>query len=188
MDVTYAISGFLPMYMVSLGPEDSVRCVVSVVCGALNVHEGSWYPFAPVGAVLPGDLRLKKAKIRGELSHGMLCSLRELGLGSDHDGIVRNLTQFGAFIELEEGIDGLVHVSDMSWVKQVRHPKEILQKGDTVKVRILEASSEERRLALGIKQIESNPWHQLVDAYPIGSKLTGKVPVSYPHLTLPKNR
>jgi len=66
---------------------DGGNGIVSVICGAPNVREGSWYPFAPVGAVLPGDLKLKKAKIRGELSHGMLCSARELGLGSDHDGI-----------------------------------------------------------------------------------------------------
>ena len=96
-------------------------------------------------------------------------------VGSDHDGIVRNLTQFGAFIELEEGIDGLVHVSDMSWVKQVRHPKEIVQKGDTIKVRILEVSSEERRLALGIKQIETNPWENIKNDFTSGKVVNGVI-------------
>ena len=66
---------------------DGGQGVVSVVCGAPNVLEEAWYPFAPVGAVLPGDLKLKKVKIRGEVSHGMLCSAKELGLGVDHDGI-----------------------------------------------------------------------------------------------------
>jgi small subunit ribosomal protein S1 len=69
----------------------------------------------------------------------------KFAVGSDHEGIVRNLTQFGAFIELEEGIDGLVHISDMSWTKLVRHPKEVVQKGDKIKVRILEVSAEDRR-------------------------------------------
>ena len=96
-------------------------------------------------------------------------------VGSDHEGIVRNLTQFGAFIELEEGIDGLVHVSDMSWVKQVRHPKEIVQKGDTIKVRILEVSAEDRRLALGIKQIEANPWENIKNDFTSGKVVNGTI-------------
>ena len=96
-------------------------------------------------------------------------------VGSDYDGIVRNLTQFGAFIELEEGIDGLVHVSDMSWVKQVRHPKEIVQKGDTIKVRILEVSAEDRRLALGIKQIEANPWENIKNDFTSGKVVNGTI-------------
>ena len=89
-------------------------------------------------------------------------------VGSDHEGIVRNLTQFGAFIELEEGIDGLVHVSDMSWVKLVRHPKEILQKGETITVRILDVSADDRRLSLGIKQAEENPWETIREEYSSG--------------------
>lgn len=96
-------------------------------------------------------------------------------VGSDHEGIVRNLTQFGAFIELEEGIDGLVHISDMSWVKQVRHPKEIVQKGDTIKVRILEVSAEDRRLALGIKQIEANPWENIKNDFTSGKVVNGTI-------------
>ena len=66
---------------------DGGNGVVSVVCGAPNVLEGAWYPFAPVGAVLPGDLKLEEVKIRGEISHGMLCSAKELGLGHDQGGI-----------------------------------------------------------------------------------------------------
>ena len=96
-------------------------------------------------------------------------------VGSDHEGIVRNLTQFGAFIELEEGIDGLVHISDMSWTKLVRHPKEIVQKGDKIKVRILEVSAEDRRLALGIKQIEENPWENIRNDFPAGKVVNGTI-------------
>ena len=99
----------------------------------------------------------------------------KFAVGSDHEGIVRNLTQFGAFIELEEGIDGLVHVTDMSWTKLVRHPKEIVQKGDTIKVRILEVSAEDRRLALGIKQIEENPWENICKDFSSGKVVNGTI-------------
>jgi len=96
-------------------------------------------------------------------------------IGKDHEGIVRNLTQFGAFVELEEGIDGLVHVSDMSWVQLVRHPKDIMEKGDKVKVRILDVSAEERRLSLGIKQREENPWELIREEYSSGKIVKGTV-------------
>jgi small subunit ribosomal protein S1 len=96
-------------------------------------------------------------------------------IGTDHEGIVRNLTQFGAFIELEEGIDGLVHVSDMSWVQLVRHPKDILKNGDKVNVRILDVSTEDRRLSLGIKQVEENPWDLIREEYPSGKMVKGTV-------------
>jgi small subunit ribosomal protein S1 len=80
-------------------------------------------------------------------------------------GIVRNLTQFGAFVEIEEGIDGLIHVSDLSWIKVVRHPKEILQKGQEIDVVILEINNETRKISLGYKQLEENPWEVLENKY-----------------------
>ena len=83
---------------------DGGKGIVSVVCGAPNVLEGAWYPFAPVGAVLPGDMKLKKVKIRGELSHGMLCSAKELELGSDHGGIYQI---HGEFIPGESFIEAM---------------------------------------------------------------------------------
>jgi phenylalanyl-tRNA synthetase beta chain len=86
----------------SLCTVDAGEGVVQVVCGAPNVKEGAWYPFAPVGAVLPGDFRLKKSKIRGEYSEGMLCSAKELGLGTDHQGILEidgDFTPGEAFVE-----------------------------------------------------------------------------------------
>ena len=99
----------------------------------------------------------------------------KFSVGTDHDGVVRNLTQFGAFVELAEGIDGLVHVSDMSWIKQVRHPKEVVQKGDSVKVKILEVSVEERRLALGMKQVEDNPWEIIKADFTSGKVINGEI-------------
>lgn len=94
---------------------------------------------------------------------------------SNHKGIVRNLTQFGAFVELEEGIDGLVHVSDMSWVKNVRHPKDVLTKGQEIQVKILDVSRENRRLSLGIKQVETDPWPELKTVFTAGTIVKGKV-------------
>jgi len=90
-------------------------------------------------------------------------------------GKVINLTQFGAFIELEEGIDGLIHVSDLSWTKIVRHPKEILGKNEEIEVRILEVSRESRRISLGIKQIEDDPWPGLSKIFQSGKKVEGEI-------------
>jgi len=96
-------------------------------------------------------------------------------VGSMHKGIVRNLTQFGAFVELEEGIDGLVHISDLSWTKKVRHPSEIVKKGDEIEVIVLGINREERRIALGHKQVESNPWDTFEENYGINTDTKGKV-------------
>jgi len=96
-------------------------------------------------------------------------------VGSVHNGIVRNLTQFGAFVELEEGIDGLVHISDLSWTKKVRHPSEIVKKGDQIEVVVLGINREERRIALGHKQIDANPWDSFAENYGIGTESMGKV-------------
>jgi small subunit ribosomal protein S1 len=96
-------------------------------------------------------------------------------VGSVHKGIVRNLTQFGAFVELEEGIDGLVHISDLSWTKKVRHPSEIVKKSDEIDVVVLGINRDERRIALGHKQIESNPWDSFSESYSIDTETKGKV-------------
>ena len=90
-------------------------------------------------------------------------------------GKVRNLTNFGAFVELEEGIDGLVHVSDMSWTKRVAHPSEVLKKNDVVEVAILSIDKEHRRISLGLKQVSDDPWPQLADKFPSGMKITGGI-------------
>ena len=80
--------------------------------------------------------------------------LTKYAVGTIHKGIVRNLTNFGLFIELEEGIDGLVHVSDLSWTKKIKHPSEFVKVGDELEVKVLELDIENRRLALGHKQLE----------------------------------
>ena len=90
-------------------------------------------------------------------------------------GKVVSLTDYGAFVELEPGVEGLIHVSEMSWSKRVKHPSKLLNAGDTVESMVLGVDPQARRISLGLKQIESNPWHQLTERYPVGSKLTGKV-------------
>jgi small subunit ribosomal protein S1 len=90
-------------------------------------------------------------------------------------GKVVSLTEYGAFIELEPGVEGLIHVSEMSWSKRVKHPSKLLNVGDAVESMVLGVDPQARRISLGLKQIESNPWHQLAETYPVGSKLTGKV-------------
>jgi len=95
--------------------------------------------------------------------------------GSIHKGIVRNLTPYGVFVELQEGIDGFVHISDLSWVKKLRHPREMFKRGDEINVKIMEVSKENRRITLGVKQIEEDPWPMIQDLYAEGSIVTGEV-------------
>ncbi len=96
-------------------------------------------------------------------------------VGSVHEGTVRNLAQFGAFIELEEGIEGLVHISDLSWTSKVRHPNEIVNRGDKIMVKIVNISQSERTISLGIKQAQENPWPGLKDRFAVNSSHKGTV-------------
>ncbi len=90
-------------------------------------------------------------------------------------GKVRNLTSFGAFVEIEPGIDGLIHISDMSWTKRVQHPSEIVKKGDEVEVVILTIDGDNKRISLGLKQAQEDPWLGIAEKYPIDTELSGQV-------------
>tara|TARA_Y100001935_G_scaffold250284_1_gene250149 strand:+ start:3442 stop:5334 length:1893 start_codon:yes stop_codon:yes gene_type:complete len=96
-------------------------------------------------------------------------------IGDKKKGKVINLTQFGAFVELDEGVDGLIHISDMSWTQIVKHPKEFLEKGQELNVQVLEVSRENRRISLGIKQLEPDPWPELIKEFEIGKDIDGKI-------------
>ncbi len=96
-------------------------------------------------------------------------------VGSIHTGKVRNLTNFGAFVELEEGIDGLVHISDLSWTKKIRHPGEVVKKGDEISVVVLNVDRNNRRISLGYKQTQDNPWDYFEERYQPGMEVEGKV-------------
>jgi small subunit ribosomal protein S1 len=96
-------------------------------------------------------------------------------VGAEVEGRVRNLTDFGAFIEIEDGIDGLVHVSNLSWTKRVKHPSEILKKGEKIKAVVLGVEPENRRLSLGIKQLQPDVWESFFNTHRVGDVVHGKV-------------
>lgn len=145
--------------------------------GLIHISEMSWsqYPKGIKELVKVGDeieaviLTLDREEKKMSLGVKQLTGdpwdsadlLEKYAVDTKHEGVVRNIAHFGAFIELEEGIDGLLHVSDLSWTQKVNHPSEVLKAGDTVEVAVLELDKENKRLALGRKQLEDNPW----DAY-----------------------
>ena len=96
-------------------------------------------------------------------------------VGSKHTAKVRNFTNFGVFVELEEGVDGLIHISDLSWTKKVKHPSEFTKVGEAIDVVVLDIDKENRRLSLGHKQLEDNPWDVFEEKYTVGSVHTGKI-------------
>ena len=95
--------------------------------------------------------------------------------GERVQGKVRNLTDFGAFVELEPGVDGLLHISDMSWTRNIGHPSELLKKGQPIETQILNVDKDNKRISLGIKQIQPDPWESVTQRYPMGSRVTGKI-------------
>ncbi len=101
--------------------------------------------------------------------------MKKYPVDSVHDGIVRNLTNFGVFVELEPGVDGLVHISDLSWTKKIRHPGEFVKKGDDLKVVVLSIDPEQRRIALGHKQISDNPWDVFSDKYAVAQETEARI-------------
>ena len=157
--------------------------------GLIHVSEMSWTRHVrhPSKVVNIGDIIeavvLKVDKANEKISLGLkqvepdpwLTLDEKYPAGMRVRGKVRNLTNFGAFVELEEGIDGLVHVSDMSWTKRVAHPNEVLKKGDTAEVVILSIDKEHRRISLGLKQVSEDPWPYLAERFPSGMELVGAV-------------
>jgi small subunit ribosomal protein S1 len=157
--------------------------------GLIHVSEMSWTRHVrhPSKIVNIGDVIeavvLKVDKANEKISLGLKQVEPDPWLTLDHKypsgmrvkGKVRNLTNFGAFVELEEGIDGLVHVSDMSWTKRVAHPSEVLKKGDAIEVVVLSIDKEHRRISLGLKQVSDDPWPALADKFPANMEITGTV-------------
>jgi len=101
--------------------------------------------------------------------------LAKYPVGSKHTGVARNLTNFGVFVELEPGIDGLIHISDLSWTKKIRHPGEVVKKGEKIEVVVLSVDTDSRKISLGHKQINDNPWDNFEKEYAIGRTTEGKV-------------
>jgi small subunit ribosomal protein S1 len=157
--------------------------------GLIHVSEMSWTRHVrhPSKVVSLGDtidaVVLKVDKANEKISLGLkqvepdpwLTLDQKYPPGMKVKGKVRNLTNFGAFVELEEGIDGLVHVSDMSWTKRVAHPSEVLKKGEAIEVMILAIDKEHRRISLGLKQVGDDPWPQLAEKFPPGMEIAGAI-------------
>ncbi len=101
--------------------------------------------------------------------------MQKYPVGSRHQGVARNLTNFGVFVELEPGVDGLVHISDLSWTKKIRHPGEVVKKGEKLDVIVLGVDVDQRKISLGHKQVEENPWDKFERKYSIGSFTQGKI-------------
>jgi len=102
-------------------------------------------------------------------------ALEKYPAGTHVKGKIRNLTSYGAFIELEEGLDGMIHVSDMSWTRKINHPSEVIKKGDDVEAIVLEVDKANQRIAVGMKQLSTDPWEGIDQLYKVGDLVTGKV-------------
>jgi small subunit ribosomal protein S1 len=96
-------------------------------------------------------------------------------VGTTIEGKIKNITDFGLFIGIDEGIDGLVHISDLSWTKRIKHPSEIYKKGDTVQAIVLEIDKDNERFSLGVKQLQRDPWETVAQRYDVGKEITGTV-------------
>ena len=156
--------------------------------GLLHITDMSWGRVGHPSEVLKVNenievvvLKYDQATERVSLGHKQLVAdpwttvMERYPAGARVSGKAVSLTDYGAFIELEPGVEGLIHVSEMSWSKRVKHPSKILNVGDTVEAMVLGVDPAARRISLGLKQVESNPWHELVEKYPVGTKITGKV-------------
>ena len=157
--------------------------------GLIHISEMSWTQHIkhPSQMVSMGQLVdaiiLSLDKENKKISLGMkqlepdpwLSLLEKYPINSKHVGIIRNLTNFGVFVELEEGVDGLVHISDLSWTKKIRHPGEMVKKGEKLEVVILGIDVEQRRISLGHKQVKENPWDSFAEIYKVGVETTGKI-------------
>src|SRR5436189_4584584 len=156
--------------------------------GLLHITDMSWGRVThPSEVVKVGDeldvivLKYDPATERVSLGHKQIVAdpwsavIERYPVGMRVSGKVVSLTDYGAFIELEPGVEGLIHVSEMSWSKRVKHPSKILNQGDMVDAQVLGVDPGARRISLGLKQVETNPWHELAEKYPVGTTITGKV-------------
>lgn len=157
--------------------------------GLIHVSEMSWTKNVtdPSEVVRVGDeveaIVLSVQKDEGKISLGIKQTERnpwedvekKYPVGSSVVAEIRNLTNYGAFVELEPGVDGLIHISDLSWIKKVSHPSELLKKGDKVEAVILSVDKESKKITLGVKQLSTNPWETIERSLPIGSLVHGTV-------------
>lgn len=175
--------------IVNLVPYGAFIEIEDGIEGLIHVSEMSWVKNVsdPTEIVNKGDeveaIVLSVQKDEGKISLGIKQTEKnpwedvekKFPVGSSVKAEIRNLTNYGAFVELEPGIDGLIHISDMSWIKKVSHPSEILKKGDMVEAVVLSVDKESKKITLGIKQLSDNPWETIEKTMPVGTVLKGTV-------------
>jgi small subunit ribosomal protein S1 len=185
----YPIGTIVRGKIVNLVPYGAFIEIESGIEGLIHVSEMSWVRNItdPQEMVNKGDeveaIVLAIQKEEGKISLGMKQLEKnpwedveaKYPIGSSVHAEIRNLTNYGAFVELEPGIDGLIHISDLSWIKKVSHPSELLKKGDHVDAVILSVDKESKKITLGLKQLSSNPWENIETIMPIGSLVEGVV-------------
>ncbi len=190
VDESYPVGAKVTGQVVNIMPYGAFVKLEDGIEGLVHVSEMSWtrrvnHPSEMVGIVDNVEvLILKVNKDKQEISLSMKQteenpwdSIEEkYPPGKKVTGLVRNLANYGAFIEIEEGIDGLLHVSDISWSKKIAHPAEMLKKGDSVETVVLSVDKEKKRVALGMKQLEKDPWESdIANKYQVGGVVSGKI-------------
>jgi small subunit ribosomal protein S1 len=175
--------------IVNLVPYGAFIEIEQGIEGLIHVSEMSWVKNVsdPSEIVKKGDeveaVVLSIQREEGKISLGIKQTEKnpwddvdnKYPIGSSVEAEIRNLTNYGAFVELEPGIDGLIHISDLSWIKKVSHPSEVLKKGDKVEAVILSVDKDSKKITLGVKQLSNNPWESIEKKIPVGSLVQGTV-------------
>jgi small subunit ribosomal protein S1 len=189
IEAKYPVGQKVKGKVVSLVPYGAFVQLEPGVEGLVHVTELSWTKrIAKPGDVLKQDQEIEAVVLginrdEQKISLGVRqlesnpwdSAAAKYAVGQKVKGQVRNLTSYGAFVELEEGIDGMIHVSDMSWTRKINHPSEVMKKGDVVEATVLEVDRPNQRIALGLKQLEIDPWDNIEKLYKVGDLVTGKV-------------
>jgi small subunit ribosomal protein S1 len=189
IDQKYPIGARIHGKVVSLAPYGAFVQIEEGVEGLVHVSEISWTKRiqrasdvlkvgeevdAVVLSINTEDKKISLGMRQTEENPWEVAALK-YPIGSLVHGKVRNFTSYGAFVEIEDGVDGMIHVSDMSWTRKINHPSEVLSKGDEVDTVVLEIDSSSQRISLGLKQAQEDPWARITDSYREGQKITGKV-------------
>ncbi|MFH0734664.1 MAG: 30S ribosomal protein S1 [bacterium] len=189
IDIKYKIGDKVAGRVVSLTDYGAFIEIEKGIEGLIHISEMSWtqhisHPsqFVSMGQVVEAVI-LSLDKNDKKISLGMKQLtpdpwqelMKKYPVGSKHMGTARNLTNFGVFVELEPGIDGLVHISDLSWTKKIRHPGEVVKKSEKIEVVVLSVDTDQRKISLGHKQVNENPWDSFEREYAVGNPVTGKV-------------
>ncbi len=189
IETKYSVGGKVTGKVVSLTDYGAFIEIEKGIEGLIHISEMSWtqhikHPSQVVSmgqmidaVVLSLDKENKKISLgMKQLEPDPWVSLsQKYPVGSRHSGLIRNITPFGVFVELQQGVDGLIHISDLSWTKKIRHPGDMVKKGDQIDVVILDVDVQQRRISLGHKQVKDNPWEAFGDAYKVNTETEGRI-------------